>query len=67
MDVADELGLDGWCCNLKDGSVEVCACGDEADIRQLRFWLNSGPPSARVDKVESHIVEMECPKGFEIR
>ena len=40
--VARELGLTGWCRNLADGSVEVCACGDEATLSQLNAWLHQG-------------------------
>lgn len=65
--VARELGLTGWCRNLADGSVEVCACGDEAALSQLNAWLHQGPPAARVDRVESAPVEMEPPDEFEIR
>lgn len=64
--VARELGLTGWCLNLADGSVEVCACGDEAALSQLNAWLHQGPPAARVDRVESAPVEMEPPDEFGI-
>ena len=66
-DVARELGLRGWCRNLHDGSVEVCACGDEADVNQLYAWLHQGPPAARVDRVDSALVEIEIPDDFAIR
>lgn len=65
--VAMELGLKGWCRNLDDGSVEACACGDEATLSQFRSWLQSGPPAARVDKVHVDLVEMPAPEGFDIR
>ncbi|MCZ7597615.1 MAG: acylphosphatase [Gammaproteobacteria bacterium] len=41
--VARELGLTGWCRNLADGSVEVCACGDEAALSQLNAPAPPGP------------------------
>lgn len=65
--VARELGLTGWCRNLPNGSVEVCACGDEAVLNQFQSWLANGPPQARVDTVESALVEMDIPERFEIR
>ncbi len=55
--VAKDLGLNGWCRNLPDGTVEVCACGDDAGIDQLSAWLRSGPRQARVDAVESFLVD----------
>jgi acylphosphatase len=65
--VANELGISGWCRNLTDGSVEVCACGDEATLNQLHAWLLKGPRAARVSKVESYLVDVEAPHGFTIR
>lgn len=46
------LGLSGYACNLEDGSVEVLACGEAAQVKALLNWLKAGGPrSARVDKV----------------
>lgn len=64
--VARELALTGWCRNLDDGSVEVCACGDETALGQLQAWLQKGPPAARVDAVEGALVEMEPPASFQV-
>jgi acylphosphatase len=51
---AEELGLVGWVRNLADGeSIEVYAEGDRAKLNKLLAYLNSGPPSARVDRVET--------------
>lgn len=65
--VALELRLSGWCRNLADGSVEVCACGDYAGLEQLHAWLRRGPPAATVTRVEAFAVDIECPDAFEIR
>ena len=65
--VARQLGLNGWCRNLVDGSVEVCAYGDETDINQLFSWLHKGPQGAGVSRVESFILDDVAPTGFEIR
>ncbi len=68
LDVARELGLTGWCRNLADGSVEVCACGDERALNQLGAWLHKGPPAANVKGVECALVEMmDAPGDFSIR
>ncbi len=50
---ARELGVTGWVKNLPDGSVAASIEGDEADVQSLVDWCRSGPPSARVDRVEA--------------
>jgi acylphosphatase len=54
--LAVQLGLSGHAINLPDGSVEVLAKGEEAELAQLAAWLHKGPPKARVEKV----VQQEC-------
>lgn len=49
---ARALGLAGWVRNCADGSVEVLAAGDDADLSQLRSLLRSGPPGALVTGIE---------------
>ncbi len=45
-------GVNGYARNCDDGSVEVVACGADADVEQLVAWLRAGGPrSARVDRV----------------
>ncbi|MFA5938214.1 MAG: acylphosphatase [Sinimarinibacterium sp.] len=66
-DTAHRLGLDGWVANCVDGSVEGCAAGAEAELEQLRQWLQRGPPAARVDAVE-WAASTEAPgSGFVVR
>ncbi|MGQ3903305.1 acylphosphatase [Mixta calida] len=63
---AQQLGLTGYARNLDDGSVEVLACGDNAQLEQLLAWLKAGGPrSARVDRVltEPH-QPAETPQRF---
>jgi len=62
------LGLLGWARNLRDGRVDVLACGEKAAVEELCRWLNQGPAMAQVTHVECHVVDnAECPKkGFEI-
>lgn len=50
---ADRLGLGGSVRNLRDGSVEVQAVGSPAALDELESALASGPPGARVDRVEA--------------
>jgi acylphosphatase len=48
---AGRLGLSGYVRNLPDGSVEVRAEGDRADLEKLLEHLKKGPPAARVEEV----------------
>ena len=49
---ARELGLKGFVMNMKDGSVVLEAAGDDVSLKALRLWCESGPPLAKVDRVE---------------
>ena len=60
-----ELGLTGQALNLRDGTVEVTACGDEQALRELRNWLWEGSPMSRVDDVHcEELVEPVLYAGF---
>ena len=56
-DEAARLGLTGWVRNLRDGSVEVVAEGDEGALRELVTWCRQGPPAARVTDVEADYLQ----------
>ncbi len=47
-----ELGLSGYVCNRREGSVEVYATGEKEVLEQLRAELEKGPGAARVVRVE---------------
>ena len=49
---ANELGLQGWVRNNKDGSVQVEAQGQGSSINDLIPNLHKGPMHAKVDEVE---------------
>jgi acylphosphatase len=51
-DEAEQLGLEGWVRNRRDGSVEAVAFGETAKIERLISVFRSGPPSARVASVD---------------
>jgi len=50
---ADHLGLAGSAVNLPDGRVEIIACGAESRVDALAHWLASGPPLAKVTRIEA--------------
>jgi acylphosphatase len=49
--------LTGWVRNRQDGSVEAVFEGKRAEVEGLITWCRSGPPSARVTKVETTLEE----------
>lgn len=49
---AEELHVTGWVRNLPDGRVELVAEGEEQNVRALVDWCRTGPPHARVERVE---------------
>jgi acylphosphatase len=50
---AERLGVAGWVRNTPDGSVEAVIQGAEEAVDALIAWSRSGPPQARVDRVET--------------
>jgi acylphosphatase len=64
--VANRLQLTGYARNAADGSVEVLACGTTAALDKLEAWLQSGPPSARVEQVEAAPADVASPPSFTI-
>lgn len=68
-DVARELGVKGWVNNQPDGGVQIVANAPEEALDRFLEWLSEGPPSARVDSVEtSEGEDLETTSGdFEIR
>lgn len=49
---AGALGLKGWVRNLADGRVEVVAEGPRPVLERLETWLQHGPPSAAVTRLQ---------------
>ena len=58
--MAAGLGVRGWVRNLPDGSVEAFLEGDEKNVKRILDWARSGPPRARVDKLD---VEATTPRN----
>ena len=63
-DQAQRLDLSGHAKNMADGSVEVIACGDVANIKALERWLQTGPAAARVVSVARFVENNVPPSGF---
>lgn len=62
--VAESLGITGHAINLRDGDVEVLACGEPEAIDKLASWLAEGPPMASVSEVAEQAAEWEELVGF---
>ena len=61
---AQRLDISGYAKNLDDGTVEVIACGDAANIEALERWLQKGPAAAHVDRVSRFVQNEKPPQGF---
>jgi acylphosphatase len=64
---AEERGVEGWVRSLPNGKVEAVFEGEDAKVQSMLQWCETGPPLARVNRVE---VENETPadefEGFRI-
>jgi acylphosphatase len=66
--VADSLGVDGWCRNNRDGSVEAAFSGERGAIESLIDWCRQGPSYAAVSAVcIDWSEETAAERGFSIR
>lgn len=63
---AQALLISGSAVNLPNGDVEVLAYGESAALVELKQWLGSGPPMAKVSEVVDETVEWQDVRGFSI-
>lgn len=63
---AIEYGISGYARNLADGDVEVLMCGEQNNVAKMLEWLNQGPSTAKVDKVDIKQVEWQQHNFFSI-
>lgn len=64
---AEELEINGFVRNLRDGTVEIEAEGEEEKIEKLIEWSKIGPPYADVVKVIVEDIEINKEyKSFDI-
>mgnify|MGYP001160173701 CR=1 FL=1 len=61
VEEATRLGLRGWVRNRRDGRVEALAEGSPAQVDAFQAWCRTGPPSARVERVEASEEPLEGP------
>ncbi|CAN1721299.1 Acylphosphatase [Hyphomicrobium sp. 1Nfss2.1] len=64
---AASLALRGWVRNRLDGSVEAVLQGPDAAVEEILALCRSGPPAARVDRVEILGEGVGAFAGFEVR
>ncbi len=64
---ASALGLAGWVRNLDDGSVEVYAAGNAAQLSELAGLLWKGPQWADVRGVDESEAPLEQHRGFSVK
>lgn len=60
-------GVAGWIRNRGDGAVEAVIEGAPDAVQRLLRFVHTGPPGARVDRVEVSEEEPEGLSGFSIR
>jgi len=63
---AERLGVTGWVRNAPDGSVEAVIQGPAEAVDALTAWARSGPPQARVERIEFSEADGQF-SGFEKR
>ncbi len=54
------LGLHGWVRNRLGGEVEAVVCGPEHAVTEFIEWARTGPPAARVERLD--VTEAEAPE-----
>lgn len=66
---AKELGVNGYVCNLDDGSVYAEAQGERSKLEELIAWIKNSPGRSKVKKVRTEWDDRDqtVAAGFEIR
>jgi acylphosphatase len=63
---ARAYGLAGWARNRPDGAVEVALEGKADAVERLLRYCRTGPPAARVERVEVYDEAAEGLSGFTV-
>ncbi len=64
--VAEQLEINGWIKNTKEGNVEVIATGNEEALNEFINWCKQGPKDAKVTDVVLTTKNPEAFNGFSI-
>lgn len=62
---AERLGLTGFVRNLPSGCVEVLFSGEESAVARGLDFVQTGPPAARVDRVDTFPATQDPPETTE--
>lgn len=62
--VAHTHQVTGWVRNRSDGSVEIYAAGEPAQMDRFIAEVRTGSPASRVDEVRIEPAELETVSGF---
>ncbi|HEX8623524.1 MAG TPA: acylphosphatase [Allosphingosinicella sp.] len=66
-DKARALAVRGWVRNRRDGSVELMAYGADDAIEELIAACHTGPPAAKVERIQVEVAESaDLPSAFEV-
>ncbi|MBR9912549.1 MAG: acylphosphatase [Gammaproteobacteria bacterium] len=68
---AEQLGVQGWVRNRRDGTVEALVDGPDSAIEAMLAWAQQGPPNAQVEHVQVSDFQPDAAadsyNGFELR
>jgi acylphosphatase len=64
---AAALSLDGWVRNRRDGGVEAVVSGASDAVKEFIAHCRTGPPAARVDRIEVLPEDEAVSPGFFVR
>jgi acylphosphatase len=64
---AQAHGVAGWVANRPDGAVEAVLEGDPEAVDRIVRFLETGPPSAEVERIETSEEAPEGLSGFSVR
>jgi acylphosphatase len=60
-------GVAGWAVNRRDGTVEAVLEGEPEAVDRVVRFMETGPPSARVERIEVSDEPPEGLSGFSVR
>jgi acylphosphatase len=64
--VAEQLGINGWIKNTKEGNVEVIVTGNEERLNEFLNWCKQGPKDAKVKDITVTTKSPDAFNGFSI-